>query len=81
MRKIHPENVKIMMDNRQTHLLMPSVTVVQKMVQMVRWLESEVDKRLRMFASARCRNIAEFNSRKHIGDNADELPKTVPYIS
>ena len=48
---------------------------------MVRWLESEVDKRLRMFASARCRNIAEFNSRKHIGDNADELPKTVPYIS
>lgn len=62
------------------HLLMPPVTSVQKMVQMVRWLESEVDKRLRMFASARCRNITEFNSRKHIGDSADELPKTVPYI-
>ena len=62
------------------HLVMPPVTTVQKMVQTVRWLESEVDKRLRMFASARCRNITEFNSRKHIGDNADELPKTVPYI-
>ena len=62
------------------HLLMPPVTAVQKMVQIARWLESEVNKRLRMFASARCRNIAAFNSRKHIGDNADELPKTVPYI-
>lgn len=62
------------------HLLMPPVTAVQKMVQMVRWLESEVDKRLRMFASARCRNISEFNSRKQIIDKADDLPRTVPYI-
>ena len=62
------------------HLIMPSLTTVQKMVQAVRWLESEVDKRLRMFASARCRNITEFNSRKQIIDKADDLPRTVPYI-
>ena len=62
------------------HLLMPPLTAVQKMVQAVRWLESEVDKRLRMFARARCRNITEFNNRKRIGDNPEDLPKTVPYI-
>ena len=62
------------------HLIMPPLTTVQKMVQAVRWLESEVDKRLRMFASARCRNITEFNSRKRIADKADDLPKTVPCI-
>ena len=62
------------------HLIMPPLTTVQKMVQAVRWLESEVDKRLRMFASARCRNISEFNSRKQIIDKADDLPRKVPYI-
>lgn len=40
----------------------------------------EIVKRLRMFASARCRNISEFNSRKQIIDKADDLPRTVPYI-
>ena len=62
------------------HLIMPPLTTVQKMMMAFRWLESEVDKRPRVFASARCRNITEFNNRKRIGDNPEDLPKTVPYI-
>ena len=60
------------------HLIMPPVTSVEKMVEAIHWLESEVDNRLRMFASVKCRNISQFNSRKRVDENA--LPKTVPYI-
>ena len=62
------------------HLIMSPVTSVEKMVEVVHWLESEVDKRLQMFASVKCRNISQFNSRKQEDEDAEALPKTVPYI-
>ena len=62
------------------HLIMPPVTSVEKMVETVHWLESEVDKRLQMFASVKCRNISQFNSREQEDEEAEALPKTVPYI-
>ena len=62
------------------HLIIPPVTSVEKMVEVVHWLESEVDNRLQMFASVKCRNISQFNSRKQGDEDAEALPKTVPYI-
>ena len=62
------------------HLIMPPVTSVEKMLEVVHWLESEVDNRLRMFASVKCRNISQFNSREQEDEDAEMLPKTVPYI-
>ena len=62
------------------HLIMPPVTSVEKMVEAVHWIESEVDKRLQMFASVKCRNISQFNSREQEDEDAKALPKTVPYI-
>ena len=62
------------------HLIMPPVTSVEKMVEVVHWLESEVDNRLQMFASVKCRNISQFNSRVPENEDAEALPKTVPYI-
>ena len=62
------------------HLIMPPVTSVEKMVEVFDWLESEVDNRLRMFASVRCRNISQFNSHNHDDEDTEALPKTVPYI-
>ena len=62
------------------HLIMPPVTSVEKMVEVIPWLESEVDNRLRMFASVKCRNISQFNSRKREDEDAETLPKTVPHI-
>ena len=62
------------------HLIMPPVTSVKKMAEVVHWLESEVDNRLQMFASVKCRNITQFNSRKQKDEDVEELPKTVPYI-
>ena len=62
------------------HLIMPPVTSVEKMAEVVHWLKSEVDNRLQMFASVKCRNITQFNSRKQKDEDVEELPKTVPYI-
>ena len=62
------------------HLIMPPVTSVEKMVEVVHWLESEVDNRLQMFASVKCRNISQFNIREQEDENAEALPKNVPYI-
>ena len=62
------------------HLIMPPVTSVEKMVEVVHWLESEVDSRLQMFASVKCRNISQFNSRKQEDEDVEVLPKTVPCI-
>ena len=62
------------------HLIIPPVTSVEKMVEVVHWLESEVDNRLQMFASVKCRNISQFNSREQEDKYAETLPKTVPYI-
>ena len=62
------------------HLNIPPVTSVEKMVEAIHWLESEVDNRLRMFARVKCRNISQFNSREQEYENAETLPKTVPYI-
>ena len=62
------------------HLIIPPVTSVEKMVEVVHWLESEVDNRLQMFASVKLRNISQFNSREQKDEDAESLPKTVPYI-
>ena len=62
------------------HLIMPPVTSVEKMVEAIHWLESEVDNRLRMFASVKCRNISQFNSREQEDDDAEVPPMTIPYI-
>lgn len=62
------------------HLIMPPVTSVEKMVEVVHWLESEVDNRLRMFAGMKCRNISQFNSREQEDEDAEVPPKTIPYI-
>lgn len=62
------------------HLNIPPVTSVEKMVEAIHWLESEVDNRLRMFASVKCRNISQFNSRNQEDKDVAALPKTVPYI-
>ena len=62
------------------HLIMPPVTSVEKMVEAIHGLESEVDNRLQMFASVKCRNISQFNSREQEDEDAEALPKTVPYI-
>ena len=60
------------------HLRQPVVNSVDDMIRTFEGLDAEVERRLQMFAKARCRNLSDFNAR--VNPDSDGLPKTVPYI-
>ena len=71
------------------HLLVPVITDNRKVVFSLHWAVAEMEKRLKMFARARVRNIYDFNHRKTFtqtdmfGNDTEvssDIPKTVPYI-
>ena len=71
------------------HLLVPVITDNRKVVFSLHWAVAEMEKRLKMFARARVRNIYDFNHRRTFtqqdmfGDDTEinsDMPKTVPYI-
>ena len=71
------------------HLLVPVITDNRKVVFSLHWAVAEMEKRLKLFARARVRNIYDFNHRKTFtqtdmfGSDTEvgsDMPKTVPYI-
>ena len=71
------------------HLIVPVITENKKVVFSLHWAVAEMEKRLKLFARARVRNIYDFNHRPNItqtdmfGNDAEvgsDIPKTVPYI-
>ena len=71
------------------HLLVPVITDNKKVVFSLSWAVAEMEKRLKMFARARVRNIYDFNHRKTVtqtdmfGNDSElnsDMPKTLPYI-
>ena len=71
------------------HLLVPVITDNRKVVFSLHWAVAEMEKRLKMFARARVRNIYDFNHRPNLSqmemfgeDSAvgADMPRTVPYI-
>ncbi len=94
-----PEQLKLIMVDPKSveftpyasipHLLVPVITDNRKVVFSLHWAVAEMEKRLKMFARARVRNIHDFNHRKTFtqtdmfgGDSevSSDMPKTVPYI-
>jgi len=63
------------------HLVMPVVNENARMVSVLRWAVAEMEKRLKLFASVRVRNIEEYNNREITeGEQFKDIPETVPYI-
>ena len=71
------------------HLIVPVITENKKVVFSLHWAVAEMEKRLKLFARARVRNIYDFNHRKAYtqtdmfgNDTAvgTDMPRTVPYI-
>jgi len=87
---VDPKRVEFTSYNKLPHLLVPIINDTKKVVFALRSAVVEMDRRLKMFAKAGCRNIVDFNNRKTITQTdmfgGDELigdadiPKTVPYI-
>ncbi len=89
---VDPKRVEFTSYRNLPHLLVPIINDTKKVVFALRAALVEMDRRLKMFAKAGCRNIVDFNNRKTViqpdmfdgseevvGGNAD-IPRTVPYI-
>ena len=87
---VDPKRVEFTTYNRLPHLLVPIINDTNKVVFALRAALVEMEKRLKMFARAGCRNIVYFNTRKtvsqpdmfggeeQLGDK--DMPRTIPYI-
>jgi S-DNA-T family DNA segregation ATPase FtsK/SpoIIIE len=87
---VDPKRVEFTQYNKLPHLLVPVINDTKKVVFGLRWAVVEMEKRLRMFARAGCRNIVDFNNRPTVsqpdffgGEEAvsdPDMPRAIPYI-
>ena len=86
---VDPKSVEFTAYASLPHLIVPVITDNKKVVFSLRWAVQEMEKRLKLFARARVRNIYDFNHRMSLTqtdmfgqDSAvgSDMPKTVPYI-
>ena len=86
---VDPKSVEFSAYASLPHLIVPVITDNKKVVFSLRWAVQEMEKRLKLFARAKVRNIYDFNHRPSFtqtdmfGDDSavgSDMPKTVPYI-
>ena len=87
---VDPKRVEFVSYNQLPHLLVPIINDTKKVVFALRAALVEMEKRLRMFSRAGCRNIVDFNTRTTVsqpdmfgGEEAvgdKDIPRTIPYI-
>lgn len=86
---VDPKSVEFASYASIPHLLVPVITDNNKVVGALNWAVVEMEKRLKLFARAKVRNIADYNKRPQFtqvdmfGNDtevASDMPKTVPYI-
>jgi len=89
---VDPKIVEFSIFNNMPHLVVPVITDAKKVSLSLRWAITEMEKRYKLFAKAKVRNIESFNNRviaqqgDLFGDvettpkPQDDLPTSVPYI-
>jgi S-DNA-T family DNA segregation ATPase FtsK/SpoIIIE len=86
---VDPKSVEFSSYASLPHLIVPVITDNKKVVFSLHWAVAEMEKRLKLFARARVKNIYDFNNRLQFtqtdmfgNDTAvgSDMPRTVPYI-
>ena len=86
---VDPKSVEFTAYAALPHLIVPVITDNMKVVFSLQWAVVEMEKRLKMFARAKVKNIYDFNHRPTFtqtdmfGNDAavgSDMPKTVPYV-
>ena len=84
---IDPKVVELTMYNDIPHLLVPVVTEPKKASEALKWGVAEMESRYQLLAKLSVRNLADYNRKaekmaaQSTGeDEADDLPKALPYI-
>ncbi len=82
---VDPKMVEMATYAQLPHLLTPIVTATGKVLPVLSWAVDEMEKRYRMLAGTKTRNIAGFNSRPAgepplIDDNGEPVPEKLPFL-
>lgn len=73
-----PSQVEFLMFNDMPHLDRPVITDSKMFMLELERLETEIERRLSMFAKAKCRCLFDFNMRTNPA--SDGFPRSLPYI-
>jgi len=86
---VDPKSVEFTSYVSIPHLIVPVITDNRKVVFSLHWAVAEMEKRLKLFARARVRNIKDYNNRLQFTQTdmfgaetevGSDMPRTVPYI-
>lgn len=71
---VDPKRVELIAFNGVPHLLAPVVTENERAVDMLKWVEQEMDSRYRRMATAGAQNIERYNK-------SPKIPKPMPFLA
>ncbi|MDF1815717.1 MAG: DNA translocase FtsK 4TM domain-containing protein [Verrucomicrobiales bacterium] len=79
---IDPKIVEMQLYNELPHMVVPVVTEPKKVLQALRWVTTEMERRYSLFAAKGTRNFEGYNQINAVeGDSEnDDLPEKLPYI-
>lgn len=78
---VDPKMVEMTEYNGIPHLLAPVVTDMEKVIGILRWAVTEMERRYTLFMRSGVRNIEAYHKRsKELGPHLEKLPENIPYI-
>lgn len=78
---VDPKMVEMTEYNGVPHLLAPVVTDMEKVLGVLRWAVTEMERRYALFARSGVRNIEAYHKRaKELGPHLEKPPENIPYV-
>jgi S-DNA-T family DNA segregation ATPase FtsK/SpoIIIE len=78
---VDPKMVEMTEYNGTPHLLAPVVTDMEKVIGILRWAVTEMERRYQLFMRSGVRNIEAYHKRsKELGPHLEKPPENIPYV-
>ena len=78
---VDPKMVEMTEYNGIPHLLAPVVTDMEKVIGILRWAVSEMERRYQLFMRSGVRNIEAYHKRSaELGPHLEKPPENIPYV-
>jgi S-DNA-T family DNA segregation ATPase FtsK/SpoIIIE len=78
---VDPKMVEMTEYNGIPHLLAPVVTDMEKVIGILRWAVTEMERRYTLFMRSGVRNIEAYHKRsKELGPHLEKPPENIPYV-
>lgn len=78
---VDPKMVEMSEYNGTPHLLAPVITDMEKVIGILRWAVTEMERRYQLFMRSGVRNIEAYHKRsKELGPHLEKPPENIPYV-